>query len=194
MRHEHSEACPDPRRRAVVKGAIGVGLGLTLTPLASAQGDPSSSRPKAGDLLIRVGDLTMTPLTPDQVPLAAAPVLAWAMDPAEKIVRSGSRLNRIILLRLPPDALNEATRARAADGVVAYTAICTHSGCEVIDWLTEEQLLYCECHSTKFDAKDGARVIDGPAPRSLPALPLKVVDGALVVAAPFTARVGFEEI
>jgi Rieske Fe-S protein len=178
-----------------VKGAIGVGLGLTLTrPLALAQGDQTSSRPKAGDLLIRAGDTTSTPLTPDQVPLAAAPVLAWAMDPVEKIVRSGSRLNRIVLVRLPPDTLNEATRARAADGVVAYTAICTHSGCEVIDWLTDEQLLYCACHSTKFDAKNGARVVDGPAPRSLPALPLKLVDGALVVAAPFTARVGFEEI
>jgi Rieske Fe-S protein len=35
-------------------------------------------------------------------------------------------------------------------------------------------------------------VKDGPAPRALPQLPLKVVDGVLVVAAPFTARVGFE--
>jgi len=33
-------------------------------------------------------------------------------------------------------------------------------------------------------------VIDGPAPRALAALPLKVVDGKLVVAKPFTARVG----
>jgi Rieske Fe-S protein len=80
----------------------------------------------------------------------------------------------------------------AADGVVAYTAICTHSGCEVVDWLADERLLYCSCHSSKFDPKDGARVVDGPAPRSLPALPLKVVDGRLVVAKPFTSRVGFE--
>jgi len=43
-----------------------------------------------------------------------------------------------------------------------------------------------------FDPKDGARVVDGPAPRGLPALPLKVVEGKLVVAGPFTARVGFE--
>jgi rieske iron-sulfur protein len=33
-------------------------------------------------------------------------------------------------------------------------------------------------------------VIDGPAPRALAALPLKVADGKLVVALPFTARVG----
>jgi Rieske Fe-S protein len=33
-------------------------------------------------------------------------------------------------------------------------------------------------------------VIDGPAPRALAALPLKIADGRLVVAKPFTARVG----
>jgi Rieske Fe-S protein len=35
-------------------------------------------------------------------------------------------------------------------------------------------------------------VLDGPAPRALPALPLKIADGMLVVAKPFTTRVGFE--
>jgi Rieske Fe-S protein len=33
-------------------------------------------------------------------------------------------------------------------------------------------------------------VIDGPTPRSLAALPLKLADGKLVVAKPFTGRVG----
>jgi hypothetical protein len=36
-------------------------------------------------------------------------------------------------------------------------------------------------------------VVDGPAPRVLPALPLKIVDTKLVVAAPFTARIYFEK-
>ena len=44
-----------------------------------------------------------------------------------------------------------------------------------------------------FDPKDGGRVVEGPAPRMLPALPLKVVDAKLVVAKPFTAAVGFEK-
>jgi len=33
-------------------------------------------------------------------------------------------------------------------------------------------------------------VMGGPAPRRLPALPVKVVDGQLVVAGVFTGRVG----
>jgi len=99
----------------------------------------------------------------------------------------------VLLVRLDAASLGERTRGHAADGVVAYSAICTHTGCEVGTFLAEEQALYCECHQSKFDPRDGARVTDGPAPRNLPALPLRVVDGRLVVAAPFTTRPGFEQ-
>lgn len=119
-------------------------------------------------------------------------MIAWAVNAADQTVRSGSRLNRVLLLRFDPEVLDPATRARAADGVVAYSAICTHTGCDVGTLLDDEQVLYCECHESKFDPKDNARVTDGPAPRSLPALPLKVVEGRLLVAGPFTSRVGFE--
>jgi Rieske Fe-S protein len=114
------------------------------------------------------------------------------MDPRASAVRSGSRFNQLLLVRLEPDKLTSETRLRSADGVVAYTAICTHSGCDIDDWVAQEQLLSCSCHASIFDPKDAGRVIDGPAPRALPALPLKAVDGRLVVAGPFTTRVGFE--
>jgi Rieske Fe-S protein len=149
-------------------------------------------RPQPGDLLIRNGDAALTPLKPDDVPLAAMQTLAWAMDPADKVVRNGSRLNLILLVRFESAKLADETRGRAADGVIAYTAICPHNGCEVDEWVPEEQVLYCPCHASKFDPRKGAKVVDGPAPRVLPALPLKTVDGTLVVAGSFTARVGFE--
>jgi Rieske Fe-S protein len=115
------------------------------------------------------------------------------MDPADNTVRSGSRLNALILLRFDPSRLSALTQSRAADGVVAYTAICTHSGCEVSDWIAEGERLSCPCHDSLFDPKAEAKVVDGPAPRMLPALPLKLVEGRLVVAGAFTARVGFEQ-
>jgi rieske iron-sulfur protein len=167
-------------------GAIGWGLGLR-------QGDAAAIRPKAGDLLVTVGDTGRTPLTPDDVPLAGGYTTAWAMDPADRTVRSGSRLNQLLLLRFDPGALSPDTRARAAAGVVAYTSICTHNGCDIDNWLAREQQLFCSCHESIFDPRDGARVVDGPAPRALPALPLTIVDGALVVAKPFTAPVGYEK-
>jgi len=98
-----------------------------------------------------------------------------------------------MLLRLDPGTLTADTRARSADGVVAYTSICTHTGCDVDTWMAAEQLISCPCHDSVFDPRDGGRVVDGPAPRVLPALPLKVVDGKLVVAGPFSAPIGFQK-
>jgi Rieske Fe-S protein len=179
------------RRRTVLKG--GVALLLVKPQAGQAQGDAASIRPKEGDFLVKVGDPGATPLTPDDISVGATQTMAWPVDPMDGTVRSASRLNRVLLVRFNPDKLSPETLLRAADGVVAYTAICTHTGCEVIDWHADEQLLSCPCHYSKFDPKDGARVVDGPAPRTLPALPLQTVNGKLVVAKPFLTRVGFEQ-
>jgi rieske iron-sulfur protein len=180
-------------RRTVLKSGIGLGVGLTLTPdLTLAQDDPASLRPREGDFLVKEGDSNRQPLAPDDVAAGAGQTMAWAMDPTDRTVRSGSRLNRILLLRLDAGQLAADTRSHAAGGVVAYTAICTHTGCEVVEWLAAEQVLQCPCHFSKFDPRDGARVVDGPAPRPLPALPLALMDGKIVVARSFTTRVGFE--
>jgi Rieske Fe-S protein len=177
---------PIPGRRAVLLSAIGWGLGL-------GQDDPASARPKEGDMLVKAGDAGRTPLTPNDIPLASGYTTAWAMDPADKTVRSGSRLNQLLLLRFDPGTLAAGTLMRAAAGVVAYTSICTHNGCDIDSWLAREQHLYCSCHESIFDPRDGARVVDGPAPRALPALPLTIADGTLVVAGGFTAPVGYEK-
>lgn len=162
-----------------------------LTPVAAQAQEPRAARPVRGDLLMRNGDATATPLTPADLK-AGAPMVAWPMA-ADGTVRNGSRLNRLVLVRLAQDVLTEQTRGRAADGIVAYSAVCTHTGCEVGSFLADEQALYCECHQSKFDARDAARVTDGPAPRNLPALPLAVAEGRLMVAGPFSTRPGFEQ-
>ena len=71
-------------------------------------------------------------------------------------------------------------------------AVCTHAGCDEWAWLGAQKMLKCPCHDSEFDPKDGARVNVGPAPRRLPALPLKLVDGVLLAAGSFSARVGFQ--
>jgi rieske iron-sulfur protein len=179
-------------RRPLLQAGIALGIELGLRGKALAQEDAASQRPKEGDLFVKVGDSTATPLRPADLPLGAKQTMAWPMDPADNTLRNRSRLNRVMLLRMDAEKLSPETKSRAADGVVAYTAICTHTGCEITEWVPEEQLLYCPCHESKFEPKDGAKVVDGPAPRMLPALPLKLVDGKLAVAKPFTAPVGFE--
>jgi rieske iron-sulfur protein len=179
-------------RRALLQAGFALGIELGLRGEALAQEDAAAQRPKEGDLFVKVGDSTATPLRPGDLALGGKQTMVWPMDPADNTLRNRSRLNRVMLLRMDAEKLSPETKSRAADGVVAYTAICTHTGCEVTEWVPEEQLLYCPCHESKFEPKDGARVVDGPAPRMLPALPLKLVDGKLAVAKPFTAPVAFE--
>ena len=182
---------PRIARRSVLQGATGLFVAWMTPVLSATQGQPAA-RPAKGDLLVKVGDASLTPLTPDDIP-TATPIMAWPMAAADRVARSGSRLNRVVLVRLDPDALAATTRPLAAGGIVAYSAICTHSGCDVGSWIADQQQLHCECHESRFDPRDGARVTDGPAPRSLPALPLAIVDGRLIVARPFTTRPGFTE-
>jgi len=175
-------------RRTVLKAGISAGIGLSLTPkLAMCQG----AGPKPGDFLVRIDDAMKQPLSPGEIKRGAKPIMAWAMDPMDETLRNGSPLNQILLVRLDPNTLTSDTRSRATDGVLAYTAICTHADCKVDDWLADEQLLHCACHGSKFDPKDSAKVVAGEAPRPLAALPLKLDDGQLVVAGPFTRRLGF---
>ena len=175
----------DPRRRILLLSTIAGGLGL-------GQADPASVRPRPGDLFIKVADADQTPLTPEAIPLAAGFIAAWAMDPGDKTVRKGSRLNQVLLLKFDPGVLAAETRARSAAGVVAFTSICPHNGCDLDTWLAQEQQLFCSCHESIFDPRDGGKVVDGPAPRALPALPLTLVGGMLAVAKPFTTPVGYE--
>ena len=179
-------------RRVILRAGIGLGI-LGLADRAQAQETFAAMRPKEGDLLVKVDDQKAVPLSPNDIPLGSDQTMAWAMDPVDKTIRNGERLNRILLVRLSADQLSPETRARAAEGVVAYTAICTHAGCEVTDWIMDKQFLFCPCHDSTFDPKNNGKVVDGPAPRMLPALPLKIVDKKLVVAGPFTDRIYFEK-
>jgi len=172
-----------------------MGLCLALAPrLALAQSEPARERPKEGDLLVVASAATPEPLKPNDLPLDGKQTFAWPMDPATSAVRNGSRLNKVLLLRLDPEGFEAETKDHAVEGVVAYSAVCTHTGCDVINWHPERQLLECPCHYSMFDPKEGAKVVNGPAPRRLPALPLKNVDGRLVVAKPFTGRAGFQQV
>jgi rieske iron-sulfur protein len=183
----HRIAADSSTRRDVLAITAILGLGWAADGrTASAQ--LASERPKEGDLLVSVESGNM--LAPGDIPLGGPPVLAWPMDAADKTVRKDSRLNKILLLRLDPTTLVGATKERAAEGVVGYSAICPHTACEVDGWMADQQILECSCHYSHYNPREGAAVIDGPTPRPLPALPLKIVDGKLAVAKPFTSRVG----
>lgn len=176
------------RRRSLLK-LIAVGIGLPR--LAAADGEESAPPRKDDRLVVAFGQRAGQPIAPEDLAIGAKQIFAYPQDPATGVVRSGSRMNQIIVVRLDPADLAPDTRARSVDGVVAYSGVCTHTGCDVTDWYGDVRRFRCPCHESEFDPKDGARVIGGPAPWPLAALPLKVVDGVLAVAGEFDGQVGF---
>ncbi len=179
-------------RRSVLQAALGTGLGLLMPEITRAQdNDPRNARPQTGDRLVYAdGDKKNTPIKLDALSVGGPPITAMPQDAASGTVRDGSRLNQILLVRLDPARLQSETQSRAAQGVVAYSAVCTHAGCDGFAWTAEKQMYKCPCHDSEFDPADAAKVTGGPANRRLPALPLKIADGFVVVAGGFTARVG----
>jgi rieske iron-sulfur protein len=121
-------------------------------------------------------------------------VRAWPKDPNTDVVRKGSRLNEVLLVKLDPADLDDDTRTRSADGIVAYSGICSHAGCPVTAWVKgvagEKDVFKCVCHNSEFDPRQGAQVVFGPAPRRLAPLPLATANDRLTVVASFVGKVG----
>jgi rieske iron-sulfur protein len=188
---------PDQTRRVLILTALATGACLASAGSSIAQEDVpgSSERPQKADVLVysegeRAGDA----IKPDDLKAGGPPVRAWPKDPKTSVVRKGSRLNEILVVKLDPAELDDETRARAADGVVAYSVICVHTGCPITAWVKaasgDKDVFKCVCHNSEYDPRQSAQVVFGPAPRRLPALPLAADDGTLTVAAAFIGKVG----
>lgn len=62
---------------------------------------------------------------------------------------------------------------------VAYSAVCTHQQCTVA---YQEGQLACPCHGSIFDPADGGQVVNGPAQKPLPEIPIQVQNGEVTKA------------
>lgn len=62
--------------------------------------------------------------------------------------------------------------------LIAFSAVCTHLGCTVA-YLEHDEILRCPCHGGEYDI-DGT-VIDGPPPKPLPRLTVKIDDGKILL-------------
>jgi quinol---cytochrome c reductase iron-sulfur subunit len=89
----------------------------------------------------------------------------------------------LVLVRLPKErlALPQELAGYDADGIVAYSKICTHAGCAISMYRVPlfapdepSPALVCPCHYSTFDPARGGAVLFGPAGRRLPMLPLEI--------------------
>jgi Rieske Fe-S protein len=180
------------QRRGIIKGICALGVGLPN--IVRGQSGPESAPPATGDRLVHAfGDAAGTPIEPDSLEVGGKQIFAYPQDPTTGVVRNGTRLNQLIVTRVAVEQLSDTTRGRSAEGIVAYSGVCSHTGCDVTDWNAEFARFQCPCHESQYDPADGARVVGGPAPWPLAALPLQLVDGQLIVAGTFEGRVGFQQ-
>ncbi len=190
---------PRPTRRALLRAIAAFGpFALLARSDARAAGernadrDPARQRPQRGDrLTLLEGPSRGQALRVENLEVGGTPVLAVPIDVESGTVRDGSRLNQVRLLRLPEEALDAETARYAAAGVVAYSAVCSHTGCPVSEWNPNARHLVCPCHGSEFDPAARATVKNGPAPRRLAILPLRVEAGVIVVRGGFRGKVGF---
>jgi ubiquinol-cytochrome c reductase iron-sulfur subunit len=185
-------------RRRLLKtagGAAGVGIGAAaLAPLASlgpAVGDRLGGSPwKDGVRLVEENGMPVK-----VADLEVGSFLTAFAEGADKEQLATS----LAVVRVKPDELElPADRADwAPEGILAFSKICTHAQCAISLFrypLFAERspgpALVCPCHYSTFNVLDGGERIFGPAVRALPQLPLRIEDGFLVAAGPFSGAVG----
>lgn len=181
------------RRRGLLTGLAGTAFaalaGALLFPIRSLGPRPGrdlKETPYAGSVK-RVVTEDGNPIRPEDLPVdgvltvwpeghthaADAPTLLIHTRPGQELRLQGEKVGWVV------------------GGIVAYSKLCTHTGCPVGLYQADEALLLCPCHQSTFDVLDGAEPIFGPAARPLPQLPLDVDDdGYLVATGDFEAPVG----
>lgn len=178
------------------RSMLAASLALAVAPLipgvtAIAADNPRRIKAQAGDGLAHMtGDRQGKQVTPADLELGGPPVLAYPLDMASQTVRDGARTNLLALVRMRSEELPPELKTAAADGVVAFSAICTHYGCPITEIRPSGGALVCNCHGSTFDVRKNGEVVAGPATRRLAHLPLKLADGVLVVAGNFSGPLG----
>ena len=185
------------RLLAAAAGAATAAVGLAALAPAASLGP-----------LYDLGRFTRTPWRRGRrlVDQYGRPIPAAAIRPAELFTAFPEHADPeeigspVVLVRLAPDQLHlpKGRTGWAADGIVAYSKICTHAGCAVALYRTplfppvdKPPGLVCPCHYSTFDPETGGTVVFGPAGRPLPQLPLTIDRrGHLRAAGNFSGPVG----
>lgn len=149
---------PGPARRTVVAAVGGVGLAAALA--ACGDSDSSDASPSSG------GAGTGGTAGGGGAGAAGGGVLAKTAD----IPQGGGKVF--------PDQGVVVTQPTAGT-FKAFSATCTHQGCTVKE--VTGGTINCPCHGSKYDPATGG-VTAGPAPRPLPAKPIKVEGDSIKLA------------
>ncbi len=164
-------------RRAVATGLLGLGV------LAVAGADAALGRALGGNRSRRPPVAAQPSPTPQQSAPPPAGISSSAPSAAGAAVGQVSALPVGGILAFTEPASGEpAYVVQPARGrFLAFSAICTHTGCTV-QFQGGSRQFVCPCHGSAFDGATGA-VRNGPAPRPLRRIPVEAVGGELRIRA-----------
>lgn len=188
-------------RRDVLKST---GTMVGVAALASVGGsvnafawDAQKDVPKVGDVFIFTdGPKKGNVVNVDDVVLNAAPLTVQAKDPAGA-VRDGDNctavLYRVAKEKVPGD-MADAT----VDGVMAYSAVCTHQGCMMTEIHNPDNVsaafgFICPCHDAIFDPLQDGKNVGGATSATLAYFPIKSDGGKIVVSDEPSTNVGIKK-
>jgi ubiquinol-cytochrome c reductase iron-sulfur subunit len=181
----------DVRRRRLLMwvGLIGTGLfgAMVLSLFRSLGLSPDKS------LYSRIWKGGQRLVTMDGKPVSLSTLVPGSMVTVFPDDQIGGERAQTVLIRVKEELLQlpQDRTSWAPGGYVAYSRVCTHAGCPVGEFETEQSILLCPCHQSTFDVLRAAAPTGGPAARPLPQLPLYAdADGTLRAGGGFTAPPG----
>ena len=188
-------------RRDMLKGACGV---LGATAVMSVGGslpvfaEPQKDAPQVGDVFVfndgpKKGNIVMV----DDVVLDANPLTVQAKAP-NGAVRDGENFT-VLLYRVAKNKVPADMATDTIDGVMAYSAVCTHQGCMITDIHKPSDAVnafgfICPCHDAIFDPLQAGKNTGGATSATLAYFPIKSDGGKIVVSDLPSAHVGIKRV
>jgi cytochrome b6-f complex iron-sulfur subunit len=151
------------RRTVLIAGAGGAGLAVLA---ACASGGDSQASGDTGTKPLPAGGDPASGGSASTAQAAGSDALATLSD---------ITVGKCIAVNLPGGQPAIVARP-TADTARCFSAICTHQGCTVAPAGAQ---LNCPCHGSQYNALTG-QVLQGPAPKPLPEIPVKVENGKVV--------------
>lgn len=136
-------------RRGVVIGACALGAATVIAACGDTKARPASGSTASGAA-------------------GASPAQPQVLKPSDIPVGGGVILS---------DQDTVVTQPQA-DQFKAFSATCTHLGCQVER--VSDSTIKCPCHGSQYSVVDGS-VVHGPATKPLPAKTVTVSDGTLTI-------------
>jgi rieske iron-sulfur protein len=120
--------------------------------------------------------------------LDAPPITVQAKDETGAVRESEKAT--VLLYRVAADKYAVDIKGDTVEGVIAYSAVCTHKGCVITDWDATAKQIVCPCHKAAFDPLLGGTNTGGFKTRDLPQIPVKIHDGKLVIGDAIVSWIG----